>query len=544
MIAGENVPTSGPETSAERVRVSIVIPAHNAARTLRECLQALISQDLQEPYEIILVDDGSTDLTATIAREYGCRVRVLSEAHRGAAAARNAGIRAAQGEIVLFTDADCEPIPGWARSLVGAIREGADGAKGTYLTRQRTLTARFVQAEYEGKYRRMLRLSRGEQIDFIDTYSAAYRKDALVEVGGFDERISAVEDQELSFRLAERAYRLRFVPAAAVYHRHAESPQAYLRKKFWIGYWKVRAVALHPHRIVRDSHTPQSIKVQMLLLCCGLGSLLLAPFSSLMRKASVACGLGFLTTAIPFSAAAARRNFALALIAPAMMLVRAFGLSLGMMAGMVRFGRHLVQCVGYAGLKRAMDVGLSAIGSVLASPLMLAISLAVKLDSRGPALFVQWRAGRDGKPFRIYKFRTMVEGAECMHGNRATLRGLEETALKLRADPRVTRVGRFLRRWSLDELPQLWNVLKGEMSLVGPRPEELRVVQAYSPWHRQRLRATPGITGPMQVNGRADLSLDKRVQLELDYLDRTSIMQDAKILLRTVQVIISGEGSY
>ncbi len=198
----------------------------------------------------------------------------------------------------------------------------------------------------------------------------------------------------------------------------------------------------------------------------------------------------------------------------------------------------------YARLKRSIDIVLSSVGLLASSPLMLVIAIAIKAGSPGPAIFVQWRAGRDGRPFRMYKFRTMVDGAEVERAQLAASRGLEEPVLKFHHDPRVTGVGRFLRRWSLDELPQLMNVLKGEMSMVGPRPEELRIVGMYSAWHCQRLRATPGITGPMQVSGRAGLSLDERVRVELDYIGRASLREDAIILVQTLPAILHGEGSY
>jgi lipopolysaccharide/colanic/teichoic acid biosynthesis glycosyltransferase len=198
----------------------------------------------------------------------------------------------------------------------------------------------------------------------------------------------------------------------------------------------------------------------------------------------------------------------------------------------------------YETVKRSMDVAISAVVLVLAAPMMIIIAITIKLDSPGPALFVQYRVGKEGRPFRMYKFRTMVDGAEAMRADLVRERGLTEPVLKFRHDPRITRVGRFLRRWSLDELPQIVNVLKGEMSLVGPRPEEQRVVSMYSPWHRQRLCATPGITGPMQVSGRADLSLDERVQIELDYINRASLWEDIRLLLLTFPAVISGDGSY
>jgi GT2 family glycosyltransferase len=316
--------------------ISIVVPAYNAEATVRACIQALLRQELTEPCEIILVDDGSTDSTALIALEYAPRVQVISQPHRGAAAARNTGVRAASSGVVLFTDADCEPVPAWASHLTNTIRNGATGAKGTYRTRQRSITARFVQAEYESKYRRMARRTR---IDFVDTYSAAYRRDVLLSVGGFNESISAVEDQELSFRLAREGHDLRFVPQAVVYHTHAATPIAYLRKKFSIGYWKVRVAALHPERIISDSHTPPSIKVQMALLAAATPALLLAPFRPLARKAFSLCALTFLATTLPFTARIARHDPQVALATPWFTLLRATGLLSGFAVGLFRLRR-------------------------------------------------------------------------------------------------------------------------------------------------------------------------------------------------------------
>ena len=148
------------------------------------------------------------------------------------------------------------------------------------------------------------------------------------------------------------------------------------------------------------------------------------------------------------------------------------------------------------------------------------------------------------QPFRMYKLRTMVAGAETMFDTVAAANPLKGPAVKLPRDPRVTRVGRWLRRWSIDELPQLWNVLRGEMSLVGPRPEEPRIVAQYNDWHRQRLAVKPGLTGPMQVNGRGHLSLDERVQLEIDYIEHYALWRDVEILVRSIPAVITGRGAY
>jgi exopolysaccharide biosynthesis polyprenyl glycosylphosphotransferase len=195
-------------------------------------------------------------------------------------------------------------------------------------------------------------------------------------------------------------------------------------------------------------------------------------------------------------------------------------------------------------MKRGLDLVGSSVGLVVLGPFMVFIALLIKLDSPGPVLFVQERVGQYGRTFRMYKFRTMVRNAEELLEQLIDLEKLEQPVFKLKDDPRVTRVGRWLRRTSLDELPQLLNVLKGEMSLVGPRPEEVRIVQKYDPWQSQRLLVKPGMTGSMQVSGRADLPLDKRVKLELAYIENYSILEDIKILVKTLPAVLSGKGSY
>ncbi len=197
-----------------------------------------------------------------------------------------------------------------------------------------------------------------------------------------------------------------------------------------------------------------------------------------------------------------------------------------------------------AALKRAVDIAGALVGLPLSLPLIAAAAVAIKLDSPGPILFGQMRAGQNGKVFKIYKLRTMVVNAEELLKDLIDLDELEEPMFKLKEDPRVTRVGRFLRRWSIDELPQFYNVLKGEMSLVGPRPEEARLVERYSEWHRLRLQAKPGITGPVQIGGRGDLPLATRVQLEVEYIANYTPWKDLLILLQTIPVVVLGNGSY
>jgi exopolysaccharide biosynthesis polyprenyl glycosylphosphotransferase len=195
-------------------------------------------------------------------------------------------------------------------------------------------------------------------------------------------------------------------------------------------------------------------------------------------------------------------------------------------------------------MKRAMDVVVSAAMLVVLSPLLLAVALWILLDDGRPVFFRQRRAGKDGAPFTMLKFRTMVTDAEQRLPELVDLATLDQPAFKIPDDPRVTRAGRTLRRSSVDELPQLINVLRGDMSLVGPRPEEESVVALYDERQRSRLAIKPGITGPMQVYGRSDLTFEERLAMERDYLDNLSLLTDLAILLRTPRAMVRGEGAY
>jgi len=195
-------------------------------------------------------------------------------------------------------------------------------------------------------------------------------------------------------------------------------------------------------------------------------------------------------------------------------------------------------------LKRALDVTLALVVLILAAPAMALIALAIALESGRPVLFAQRRGGVAGRAFRMLKFRTMQIGAEERLADIVALDELDGPSFKLRDDPRVTRVGRWLRRTSLDELPQLLNVLRGDMSLVGPRPEQLDLVDRYADEHRFRLSIKPGLTGPMQISGRGDLAFAERLAVERDYVENLSVTRDLRILIMTVGVVVSGRGAY
>jgi exopolysaccharide biosynthesis polyprenyl glycosylphosphotransferase len=194
-------------------------------------------------------------------------------------------------------------------------------------------------------------------------------------------------------------------------------------------------------------------------------------------------------------------------------------------------------------VKRLVDVALSLVMLSVASPLLLLIAIAIRTSGGGSILFRQSRCGLNGRVFTLYKFRTMVEGAEERIAEVAHLNEMNGPVFKARSDPRVTRVGRWLRRFSLDELPQLWNVLRGDMSLVGPRPPIPDEVARYERWQRRRLSMKPGLTCLWQVRGRNQIDFDEWMRLDLEYIDNWSPWLDLKILARTVPVVLSGRGA-
>ena len=199
--------------------------------------------------------------------------------------------------------------------------------------------------------------------------------------------------------------------------------------------------------------------------------------------------------------------------------------------------------VDYA-LKRTFDLLVSVISLIVLSPVLLVIALAIKLSSRGPVIYSSVRPGMAGKPFFCLKFRTMREHAEQIQDELEPLNELSGALFKIRDDPRMTRIGRLLRRFSLDELPQLVNVVRGEMSLVGPRPLPMRDFDRLEEWHKKRYLVLPGITGLWQVSGRADLDFDDLVRLDFLYLERWSIMLDLSILLKTIPAVLSRRGAF
>jgi len=195
-------------------------------------------------------------------------------------------------------------------------------------------------------------------------------------------------------------------------------------------------------------------------------------------------------------------------------------------------------------LKRALDVSVASAAILATSPIMAGTAMAIKLDSRGPILFHQTRVGKDGEHFGCYKFRSMYSDAEWRKAELMKVNEADGPVFKMKNDPRITRVGRVIRKLSIDELPQLFNVLKGEMSLVGPRPALPSEVASYTYEQIGRLHAIPGITGLQQVSGRSELDFKRWVELDLQYISEQSVWKDIKILAKTIPAVIFSKGAY
>jgi exopolysaccharide biosynthesis polyprenyl glycosylphosphotransferase len=206
--------------------------------------------------------------------------------------------------------------------------------------------------------------------------------------------------------------------------------------------------------------------------------------------------------------------------------------------------KSLMMSRSYLFVKRGMDIVLCSTGIILLSPVFLIVALLIKLDSPGPILFRQLRIGKGRKPFYCLKFRSMTVDAEQKKTEVAHLNEVDGPVFKIRNDPRVTRTGKFLRKLSIDELPQLFNVLRGEMTLVGPRPPIPSEVDNYEEWMLRRLDVTPGITCLWQVSGHSNVTFEQWMMMDLEYIETCSVWKDIVILFRTIPAVFSGKGAY
>jgi lipopolysaccharide/colanic/teichoic acid biosynthesis glycosyltransferase/glycosyltransferase involved in cell wall biosynthesis len=537
------------ELMSKVLKISVIIPTFKSQEMISNCLRALGQQTIKrDTYEIIVVDDESTDNTPNIVNTFP-DVHLIVISHGGPSVARNIGVKAASGELIVFTDSDCIPASNWLEEITAPFKDSQIiGVKGVYRTNQDSLVSHFVQQEYGYKYKRM---ASKRYIDFIDTSAAAYRREIFLLNGGFDTSftVPSVEDQELSFRLAQKGYRMVIAPNAAVYHFHDRNLLEYWIRKYRIGYWKAFMLRWLPQKTFSDSHTPPSQRLQIGLLGLAIICLLvgcIVPWFFWIFAGLI--GL-FFGVDLSFWIYVVKNDPPVGIIYPGLVLIRAAALGTGLFVGFLappQKSQHIQTSLSLDVflIKRIFDIIGAIVGLILFAPIILIGAIAIVLDTPGSAFFFQTRAGENGKPFRMIKLRTMMDGAENHLNDVLQMNSLKGPVYKIQNDPRVTRVGRWLRRWSIDEIPQFWNVLKGDMSLVGPRPEELWVVEHYTDEQRKRLMFKPGLTGPMQINGRGDLNFEERLHLEFDYMQNYSIVKDFSICLRSLAVVINGKGAH
>ncbi len=330
------------------MHVSVVVPVYNGERTIRPCLASLRTQQgFDGKLEIIVVDDASRDGTAALveglAKESAGTdvvLRLLRQTpNQGPAAARNYGAAQASGDVLLFTDADCEPERDWVAQMTAPLRAlHVAAVKGAYLTKQPELVARFAQAEFESRYRL---LAQHEYVDVVFTYSAAIRVAVFRAVGGFDTGFPVPdnEDTDLSWKISSGGHKIVFNPRAIVYHQHPNTLRSYLRKKYSRAYWRACVYRRFPGKAVKDSYTPQSLKLQILLAgLAGLG-LVCAPFSQAGLALLVASLCAFLLTTLPFVAGMRGHRLDVRLAAPALIFARAVVMAAGLLSVIPRLLR-------------------------------------------------------------------------------------------------------------------------------------------------------------------------------------------------------------
>ncbi|MBM3127936.1 MAG: glycosyltransferase [Chloroflexi bacterium] len=315
----------------DRRTISIVIPAYRAQGTIGACLDALRGQTAPDDEVIVVADDESRETVRALGEPRGARVLTPN---RGAAAARNLGAADARGEIVLFLDADCVPERNWVRAMLAPFADPEIvGACGMKQTKQRGIIPRFIQIEFDYRYDNERALP---HIDFIDSGTAGYRRAIFLEQGGFDSRLSDAEDTDLSYRLAERGYKMAFASDAIVYHHHPEALIEYLRRKFTYAFWRADVYARHPRKLASDSRTPQTQKIQGVLVGSLVGSLVisLAWRDALWLAALIV--IAFALTTLPFITRYFQRDPVVVLLSPWLIALSALAGSFGLGLGFVR----------------------------------------------------------------------------------------------------------------------------------------------------------------------------------------------------------------
>jgi len=315
--------------------ISVVIPCYNSERTLYACLEAICHTQAfsEDRYEVVVVDDGSSDRTAEIARRFP--VRYFFQENQGPGVARNRGVHEARGSIILFTDSDCVPEPDWIEEMTKPFdAEEVTAVKGAYVKPEKGMAPRFAQLEFEERYEK---LEKSRYIDLVDTYSAAFRKEAFLEVGGFDPNfpVASNEDVDLSYKLAKAGKKMVFNRRALVRHLHRQTLFKYLKMKFLRAYWRIMVYKRFPEKIISDSYTPQSLKFQIFFAFLFFAFLLLAFFIPYFWIPAALAALGFLGFTVRFVLKGLRYDPLIAVLSPGFLFLRSTVFGLGIITAVL-----------------------------------------------------------------------------------------------------------------------------------------------------------------------------------------------------------------
>lgn len=536
--------------------VSAVIPCRNEAPFIAQCLESVIANDYpKDRLEILVVDGMSEDRTRAIVQRYTEQypfVALLDNPQRHATAAFNTGIRRARGDVVVIMGAHAAYDPSYISTAVTALQTyNADNVGGVWrvVPRERTLVGETIAvAVSSGLGAGDAYTKRGsKEPRWVETvFGGCFRRTLFDRIGFFDERLARSQDIEFNLRLRRSGGRILLHPGMRCDYFVRTGWREFWQHNVDDGFWTFYPLRFGRRTFVLRHVVPPAF-VASLLLSSGL-----APVATVFGLAFLAVvgAYGVVNFAYSVALAARYRRPGFAAVLPLVFMMRHVGYGIGALAGIIGAGVSIAMVPSavrakplYEIPKRVFDLTASALGLVILAPLLLTVAAWIRLESRGPVFYRGQRVGRGGRPFRIFKFRTMVVNAEAIGGS--------STADD---DPRITRVGRWLRKRKLDELSQLINVLRGEMSLVGPRPEVPQYVALMTPEQRsQILSVRPGMTdwaslwdideGALLAGSEdpervyLERIRPQKIQLQLEYVRRRSMLVDLSIIVRTLAAI-------
>ncbi|HKR13092.1 MAG TPA: sugar transferase [Pyrinomonadaceae bacterium] len=521
--------------------VSVVMPVRNEAAFIRRSLDAVLAQDYPaERMEVIVADGMSTDGTQQIVHSFQAQhpeLKLINNPGKIVPTGLNLAIAQSHGEVIVRVDGHCEIAADYVRRCVDHLLhddagDEVDGVGGPLETIGETPVARMIAVAMSSVFGvggAAFRTSNKTML--TDTVAfPAYRRSMVERAGPFDTELVRNQDDEYNYRLRKMGAKILLASDVRCRYYSRSSLSSLGRQYFQYGYWKVRVLQKHSGQMQARQFAPPLFAGACLLF------LLLLPLTPVAGYLLAAAVGSYALANITASIFSLRKNkYKLLPLLPIVFATMHLAYGLGFLTGLGRFWKRW-------GMARWLEVLLSALGLIVSLPLLILGSAAIALTSPGPVIFRQQRVGRNGQLFILYKLRTM----------RIVSDGPQITAL---GDERVTRIGKILRRTKVDELPELWNVLKGDMSLVGPRPEVPRYVDLEDDLWGVVLKSRPGITDPVTLHLRneetllADVKGDRenfyreslqplKLQGYVDYLHHRSWWSDMKVLCRTLLVVV------